>query len=356
GVAARCTEGLVVGHDDTAEGQVAAGVPDAATVVGTTVGDRQVVDGHADAARDPEHAALVAAADGHPFGAGPVDGQVVGDVQLAAGRGDGPAGSGGEFEAMVLGMSVGVEDRLPQRAGAVVGEVLDQERAGDGAILQRLQPGDVARPRPPGREVAASRPAAPPTASQAWEQSSWPHGCALQYGAVCGTMETPSPGRADRAPGRCQAGEGPASRRDLTGRCCFPTERLTPAAAVGCRGRWDGRLGPGQTLLNNRRRGRRRRRRRWWRRSCRRCACGERPRGRWWWRPRRRRPPPPPRFPPGGRRTAPWRVTGGSWMPRVLVAPPPPMPPPKPFPPLPPSPPVPPTARLPATSVRVMRI
>src|SRR5262249_55414569 len=85
---ARGAEGLVLGHDHRAEDQAAAGVPDAAAVGGAAARDRQVVDAHGNAAADPEGPAGVAAADGQHTGAGAVDRQGVGDVQLAAGQGD----------------------------------------------------------------------------------------------------------------------------------------------------------------------------------------------------------------------------------------------------------------------------
>ena len=70
---------------------------------------------------------------------GPSMDQVVRDAQLAAGQGDGAVTSrGGEADQVGAGVVVGVEDRLPQRPGAAVGEVPDREGAGDGPVLQRF--------------------------------------------------------------------------------------------------------------------------------------------------------------------------------------------------------------------------
>ena len=98
-------------------------------------------DGHGHAAADVEDPAGVVAADGQSVRARAVDGQVVRDAQLAAGQRDRAVASrGGEVDQVGAGQGVGVEDRLPQRAGAAVGEVLDRERARHGPVLQGLQP------------------------------------------------------------------------------------------------------------------------------------------------------------------------------------------------------------------------
>ena len=78
------------------------------------------------------------AADGHPLGAGALDGQVVGDAQLDAAQGDRPLQPVGEADLVRAGQGVGVEDRLAQRAVAAVGQVQDREGAGDRAVLQGL--------------------------------------------------------------------------------------------------------------------------------------------------------------------------------------------------------------------------
>src|SRR5262249_47456777 len=98
-----------------AEAQAAAGVPDAAAVVRAAVRDRQVVDGHGNAAADPEDAAGVAAADGQPVIARAVDDQIIRDAQLTTGQDDGTVTSrGGEADQVGAGVGIGVEDRLPQ--------------------------------------------------------------------------------------------------------------------------------------------------------------------------------------------------------------------------------------------------
>src|SRR5262249_54094667 len=177
-----------------------------------------------------EGGAEVGAAHGQEVGSRPVDGQVVGDSELAAGQGDGPAQSRGELDTIVLGLGVGVEDRLPQRAGAVVGEVLDQERAGDGAVLQRLQPGDVARPRPPRRGVAATRAAAPDAESLAWEQGREPHGSTLlQRGGLRYNGEVTARGAQTERPGEA----GPV--RDLLARKSPPAVSCPDVLPAGIR-------------------------------------------------------------------------------------------------------------------------
>src|SRR5262249_61272237 len=140
---ARGAESLVLGHDHPAQAQAAAGVPDAAAVVRAAVRDRQVVDGHGNAAADPEDRAGVAAADGQYTGAGSVDRQGVGDVQLAAGQGDGAVQPGGEVNHVGTGRDVSGQDGRPQRPEAAVSEVQDCKGGGDDAIVQLFdaQPG-----------------------------------------------------------------------------------------------------------------------------------------------------------------------------------------------------------------------
>src|SRR5262249_35407986 len=99
-------------------------------VAGPTVGNGQVVDLDVDTRVDPEHPADVAAADGELVRARAVESQVVADAELAAGQSDGPAQVGGDADHVGAGIGVGVEHRLPQRAGAAVGEVQDREGAG----------------------------------------------------------------------------------------------------------------------------------------------------------------------------------------------------------------------------------
>src|SRR5262249_43803383 len=61
---ARRADCRVRGHDPRAEARAAAGVPDATAVDRAAMRDREVVDGHGNAAADPEHPAGVVAADG----------------------------------------------------------------------------------------------------------------------------------------------------------------------------------------------------------------------------------------------------------------------------------------------------
>src|SRR5262245_27978455 len=155
------TDGLVVGDDSIGEAQTAAVVPDAATTVRPAAGDGQPVHGHVDAAADLEDPAGVVAADCEPVGARAVDPQVVGDAQLAAGQGDGALQAAGESAHVGPGVAVGVEDRLPQRAGAAVGEVQDREGARQGPAFQGLQPGHEAPSLVPIRVSGLMAPGAP---------------------------------------------------------------------------------------------------------------------------------------------------------------------------------------------------
>src|SRR5262245_3215927 len=138
GVTALAVAGPVGGEGAVGDGQ-GAGVVDAAAVFGLAVGDGQTGEEGGDAPADLEDPAGVLAADGHQLGAGAEDLQVVGDIQLATG-GDRAVRLAGEEDPVGAGLGVGVEDRLPQRSGAAVREVLDQERARHGPVLQGLQP------------------------------------------------------------------------------------------------------------------------------------------------------------------------------------------------------------------------
>src|SRR5262249_25473505 len=62
------------------------------------VGDGQLGDGHGRAALDVEDAASVVAAHGQLVGARPVDGHAAGEIELAAGQGDGAVKAGGEVD------------------------------------------------------------------------------------------------------------------------------------------------------------------------------------------------------------------------------------------------------------------
>src|SRR5438552_1517157 len=134
---------FVVGQDVVGEAQDTAVVHDAATAKtrNQAVADGQAGDGHGRSAADVKDAAGVVAADGQLFGAGTIDGQVVRDVQLTAGEGDGALHFGGEVDRIRAGVGISIQDRLPQRAGAAVGEVQDREGAGQRSVLQNLQPG-----------------------------------------------------------------------------------------------------------------------------------------------------------------------------------------------------------------------
>src|SRR5262249_48884659 len=115
--------GLVVVHGHSGEDEIGPIIEDAAAqgdrageaseggARGPAVGDGQVVDLDVGAAAaDAEDSAGVVAADGQPALAGAVDGQVAGDVQLAAGQGDGPVQVVGEADGVGAGMGVGVQD------------------------------------------------------------------------------------------------------------------------------------------------------------------------------------------------------------------------------------------------------
>ena len=65
---------------------------------------------------------------------GPYDRHVVGDLQHAAGQHDRPAQAEGEVDRVQAGIGVGVEDRLPQRAGTAVAGVRHHEGPDDGDL------------------------------------------------------------------------------------------------------------------------------------------------------------------------------------------------------------------------------
>src|SRR5262249_39166512 len=90
--------GSVTGQDDVGEGQAAAVVQDASAHVGKSVSDCQIVDDHPIAAADLEDPAAVVAAYGQEIGTRAMDSYAVGDVQLAAGQGDGAKQAGGEAD------------------------------------------------------------------------------------------------------------------------------------------------------------------------------------------------------------------------------------------------------------------
>ncbi len=88
---------------------------------------------------DVEDLAGTAPADGQFAGAQPLDRDVAGEVQLAAGQGDGLAFElAGEGDGVAAG---GVGDLLPERSGTAVIGVADDERAEQGADLQRVERG-----------------------------------------------------------------------------------------------------------------------------------------------------------------------------------------------------------------------
>src|SRR5262249_45265184 len=108
--------------------------------------DGQVADCDGGGAADVEDAAGVVAADGQPALAGPGNGQAVGDVQLPAGQGEGTVQPGGEADGVGAGVGVGVQHRLAQRTGAVVGEVHHRVGTGKTTVLQYLHPEHAAVP------------------------------------------------------------------------------------------------------------------------------------------------------------------------------------------------------------------
>ena len=100
---------VVPGHGDVVEGQRATGHVDAAPgTSGPAVGDRQVRDQDGGIAGLPKDPAEVVAADGQGVGARSVNREAIGDVQLAAGQGDG-AGRG-EVDRIGPGVGVGGRD------------------------------------------------------------------------------------------------------------------------------------------------------------------------------------------------------------------------------------------------------
>src|SRR5262245_51211306 len=137
GVVAVAALGLV-GRQGAVVDDQGAGVVDSAAVFGVAVVDGQTGEQGGDAAADLEDPALVLAADGHQLRAGAADLQVVGDIELATG-GDRAVRLAGEQDPVGAGLFVGVLDRLPQRSGAAVREVLDQECSRHGPVFQGLQ-------------------------------------------------------------------------------------------------------------------------------------------------------------------------------------------------------------------------
>src|SRR5262249_43225059 len=131
GLTTRAAESLVGRQGAVGDGQ-GAGVVDRAAVLGWSVGDRQAVEDGGDAAADLEDPAGVRAADGQPVGARTGDQQAVRDVKLTADQGDGALETGGEVDDVNARLSVGVQDRLPQRAGAAVGKVGPADDPGQG--------------------------------------------------------------------------------------------------------------------------------------------------------------------------------------------------------------------------------
>src|SRR5262249_45713038 len=81
----------------------------------------------------------IAAADGQLVGAGAGDRQVVGEVELAAGQGDGAGQPVVEDDDVGPGVGVGLGDGGAQRAGSVVAQGRDVEGRQDQAALQVLQ-------------------------------------------------------------------------------------------------------------------------------------------------------------------------------------------------------------------------
>src|SRR6516164_2273331 len=63
-------------------------------------------------------------------------------------------------------------------------------------------------------------------------------GISFQRGVVCDTLGGQRPGRADRAPGRCRAGEGVAWRLLLTGRFACVVFPQDVCAASACQASW----------------------------------------------------------------------------------------------------------------------
>src|SRR5262249_22041332 len=105
---------------------------------------------------------------------------------------------------------VGVEDRLPERPWTIVLVVEDGESAREGSILEACEPGDERAPAEararPGFRMTRRRAQPHVNVSLAEMQGRSRAGC---IEAVCDRMtKSHRPGRADRSPGRCRAGEG----------------------------------------------------------------------------------------------------------------------------------------------------
>src|SRR5262249_13069075 len=115
-------------------------------------GDRQAGDGHRLAGLDLEDPGDIAAADGQLVGAGAVDLDVVGEVELAAGQGDRAGQPVVEDDHVGPRVGIGPTDGIAERAGAPVGQVRDVERRQDQAALQLFQ----------GQAAMGEAPAGPP--------------------------------------------------------------------------------------------------------------------------------------------------------------------------------------------------
>ena len=217
---------LVVGQGHVGDDQVAAVIEDAAAQGdgaqgahhrgsgGAAISDRQTSELDVRrAAADVKHPGGVIAANRQVVLAPTLDRQVVRDAQLAAQR-DGPMQATGEPDQVGTGVEVGVEDRLPQRIGAAVGEVVDREGAQDGPILQPFDAqSGAARDRLRSRVGRCPFSMPDGTKRERVDRSQddiriartpWEDWSAIQWKDIV-------PG-ADRAQGRCRAGEGLAWR------------------------------------------------------------------------------------------------------------------------------------------------
>jgi hypothetical protein len=185
--AAEATRGLIVGQGDTSEGQVRAGlIQDGASVVGQSIGDGQVRDGHGHAATDVEDPARGIAADGQFVGAEALDIQALGEGQLTACQSDClPLERFGEPDGIAAACC---GDPIAQRASPAVQIVQDRQRAEHGAIFEAFeQRAEPALPVSPG---PAGFPGAQPTFGMILGT---PHGEHLLFGnAVCDRMKKSS--------------------------------------------------------------------------------------------------------------------------------------------------------------------
>src|SRR5262249_42766131 len=132
--------------------------------------------------------------------------------QLAAVERDGAADL--EVDGIRTGVGIRLGDGPAQRAGAaVVEQAGDAERRRDQPVFQRLDGGAAAgRGLDRAGDGAGEQLAEPGTKGH---RNLLPERVSLRYNGSSG------PGRADRAPGRCRAGEGVAWRHNLTGRFVF---------------------------------------------------------------------------------------------------------------------------------------